>query len=205
MAKNTKKSAARNTTIAATGDGKDKPAAGKAADRRQAGKIRKQGTEKSAVGTRSAGVEKKKGRIGPQNAAAKPATKPADVPEETKRTSKAGGGVGDGVGDGAGGETAPALKAGTHVGKDGSSTDGARRRKREVLAPPRRLKALYNLKRNECVFPYGDPRDKRFGFCGRKALPDKPYCEGHCNEAYMPTNRSRRRAQDERILHGITD
>ena len=36
-----------------------------------------------------------------------------------------------------------------------------------------------------CQWPYGDPHDKDFYFCGLKTLEYKPYCKEHCDIAYV--------------------
>jgi GcrA cell cycle regulator len=37
-----------------------------------------------------------------------------------------------------------------------------------------------------CQWPHGTPGHPDFGFCGMRALPDKPYCRQHCDLAYKP-------------------
>ena len=37
----------------------------------------------------------------------------------------------------------------------------------------------------ECQWPFGDPQDKDFYFCGAKTLECKPYCQKHCDIAYV--------------------
>ena len=36
-----------------------------------------------------------------------------------------------------------------------------------------------------CQWPYGDPQEKDFYFCGNIPVENKPYCETHCNIAYV--------------------
>ncbi len=36
-----------------------------------------------------------------------------------------------------------------------------------------------------CQWPIGEPRSKGFHFCGADALEGKPYCEEHCERAYV--------------------
>ena len=38
---------------------------------------------------------------------------------------------------------------------------------------------------SSCQWPYGDPQEKDFHFCGAKTFQKKPYCEEHCNIAYI--------------------
>ena len=47
-------------------------------------------------------------------------------------------------------------------------------------------RTLVTLGRDECKWPIGDPKAATFGFCGCKAIPGKPYCEGHDKRAYQP-------------------
>lgn len=37
-----------------------------------------------------------------------------------------------------------------------------------------------------CRWPIGDPKTPEFEFCGARAVPDTPYCAGHCGLAYQP-------------------
>lgn len=50
---------------------------------------------------------------------------------------------------------------------------------------------LTNLKANECRWPFGDPRDEHFGFCGCRAIPGLPYCPEHAKVAYQAATRNR--------------
>lgn len=36
-----------------------------------------------------------------------------------------------------------------------------------------------------CQWPFGDPQEKSFYFCGLKPVYGKPYCEEHCKIAYV--------------------
>lgn len=40
-----------------------------------------------------------------------------------------------------------------------------------------------------CVWPIGDPGDADFHFCGGRAEPGRPYCAGHCAQAYRKRDR----------------
>ena len=42
------------------------------------------------------------------------------------------------------------------------------------------------MSREDCRFPFGDPKHKDFHFCGQPAVPGKPYCETHCALCYVP-------------------
>ena len=36
-----------------------------------------------------------------------------------------------------------------------------------------------------CQWPFGDPQQKDFYFCGSDTYNGKPYCEEHCKIAYI--------------------
>ena len=38
-----------------------------------------------------------------------------------------------------------------------------------------------------CQWPFGDPGDPDFHFCGKRVLPGKPYCAEHHARAYIGT------------------
>ncbi|MCQ2965799.1 MAG: GcrA family cell cycle regulator [Alphaproteobacteria bacterium] len=44
--------------------------------------------------------------------------------------------------------------------------------------------SLNDLTHTSCRWPEGDPKEPGFHFCGKEALPDKPYCREHCKIAY---------------------
>ena len=54
---------------------------------------------------------------------------------------------------------------------------------------------------SECQWPFGDPQDKEFYFCGVKTHEGKPYCEEHCNIAYVDERelKKARESQKQRI------
>jgi len=45
-----------------------------------------------------------------------------------------------------------------------------------------------------CRWPFGDPGDDDFHFCGRQVTPSKPYCPEHCAVAYVTKSSSRDRS-----------
>lgn len=51
--------------------------------------------------------------------------------------------------------------------------------------------ALTDLGANMCRWPYGDPRDEGFGFCGEESISGIPYCEEHAKAAYQAASRNR--------------
>ena len=57
----------------------------------------------------------------------------------------------------------------------------------ESLRGPKPLRlVLRSLEwsRNKCLWPYGDPKNLDFKFCGEPVLSGKPYCLKHCELAY---------------------
>ena len=52
---------------------------------------------------------------------------------------------------------------------------------------------IIDLGPHMCRWPFGDPGDDDFHFCGRQVAPSKPYCPEHCAVAYVPKSNSRDR------------
>ncbi|GJL85890.1 MAG: hypothetical protein DHS20C02_16650 [Micavibrio sp.] len=50
---------------------------------------------------------------------------------------------------------------------------------------------LTELEAQMCRWPYGDPRDENFGFCGGERMAGVPYCEEHAKLAYQAASRNR--------------
>lgn len=46
------------------------------------------------------------------------------------------------------------------------------------------LIGILELTEHTCKFPYGDPREPGFGFCGKHSLKGSPYCEEHTTRAW---------------------
>lgn len=44
-----------------------------------------------------------------------------------------------------------------------------------------------------CQWPFGDPGDEDFHFCGSPSLTGRPYCPEHCTRAYVREDRRDRR------------
>ena len=44
---------------------------------------------------------------------------------------------------------------------------------------------------NGCLWPYGDPQDKDFGFCGQERAEDAPYCPEHCTRGYIKNTKNK--------------
>tara|TARA_E500000178_G_scaffold22822_1_gene21206 strand:+ start:602 stop:787 length:186 start_codon:yes stop_codon:yes gene_type:complete len=38
---------------------------------------------------------------------------------------------------------------------------------------------------SNCQWPIGDPQEKEFHFCEEKTVSGKPYCQSHCDVAYI--------------------
>lgn len=90
-------------------------------------------------------------------------------------------------------------RAKSENGKDGAATQYINK-PRSPQSPPveqpantiprKQRKTLMELTettdpaRTTCRYPYGDPQDKGFFFCGAETLPSKPYCSGHYKLAY---------------------
>lgn len=54
--------------------------------------------------------------------------------------------------------------------------------------------SMAQLRPGMCVWPTGDPATEDFHFCGDKVLEGRPYCETHCERAYVkPSKEDRRR------------
>jgi len=51
--------------------------------------------------------------------------------------------------------------------------------------PEHKIRSVVDLQANACRWPIGDPREPGFHFCGRPALPGKPYCAEHAALAYV--------------------
>ena len=53
------------------------------------------------------------------------------------------------------------------------------------IVPEDRRKTLLELSPRDCRFPFGDPHDPDFHFCGARAVPTLPYCAHHLSIAYL--------------------
>lgn len=52
-------------------------------------------------------------------------------------------------------------------------------------APEPEVVTLDKLRPGMCAWPIGDPGAPGFHFCGEKSTESKPYCEPHCEQAYV--------------------
>jgi len=57
-----------------------------------------------------------------------------------------------------------------------------------------KIVGLEMLRAGMCSWPDGDPAEEELRFCGRPAIPDKPYCAAHCAKAYVKNTRDRKKA-----------
>jgi GcrA cell cycle regulator len=60
--------------------------------------------------------------------------------------------------------------------------------------PQERIGDVIDLGPNMCRWPFGDPGDADFHFCGKQTVPGKPYCAEHCAVAYVSKSNSRDRS-----------
>lgn len=51
---------------------------------------------------------------------------------------------------------------------------------------PDRVVALVDMDRHDCRWPFGDPRQSDFGFCGAPTREGSSYCPVHHRRAYLP-------------------
>lgn len=59
---------------------------------------------------------------------------------------------------------------------------------------------ITDLTSKTCRWPIGDPRDDDFHFCDKEAIPTKPYCLEHCEEAYVKITRGGRGAKNKTAI-----
>jgi len=60
--------------------------------------------------------------------------------------------------------------------------------------PAEKIGDIIDLGPHMCRWPFGDPGDDDFHFCGRQVAPSKPYCPEHCAVAYVTKSNSRDRS-----------
>ncbi len=51
---------------------------------------------------------------------------------------------------------------------------------------PRRPAIVTSVAQRPCQWPFGDPGEPDFHFCGSEAAPSRPYCPEHVARAYHP-------------------
>jgi GcrA cell cycle regulator len=57
-------------------------------------------------------------------------------------------------------------------------------KKKQTAAPK---KTVATLDAKDCRWPFGDPRDEDFHFCGEPGIPGRPYCAHHWRMAFQPS------------------
>lgn len=62
---------------------------------------------------------------------------------------------------------------------------------RIVVDENRQRVDMMDLKPRECRWPFGDPREENFGFCGCNSVAGLPYCDEHAKVAYQAAGRAR--------------
>lgn len=50
---------------------------------------------------------------------------------------------------------------------------------------------MHDLKGSMCRWPFGDPQEKDFHFCGDRKMPGFPYCEEHAKAAYQTKKKAK--------------
>jgi hypothetical protein len=50
-----------------------------------------------------------------------------------------------------------------------------------------KIKTIANLEANDCRWPFGDPRQPGFHFCGAPQQAGRPYCAAHCAMSFDVT------------------
>lgn len=66
-----------------------------------------------------------------------------------------------------------------------------KKRTSSIKAADMRITSVIDLSAQTCRWPIGDPKKPGFHFCGRRAIPGKPYCPEHAAIAYVSGGKSR--------------
>lgn len=59
---------------------------------------------------------------------------------------------------------------------------------------PAEIIDLASLRPGMCSWPEGEPGTDEFHFCGEKTVDGKPYCQEHCQRAYVKNPKDGRRS-----------
>ena len=51
--------------------------------------------------------------------------------------------------------------------------------------------SILEIQSTMCVWPFGDPKENDFYFCGKDVYPGSPYCQEHKEEAYQWVSKKR--------------
>ena len=96
-------------------------------------------------------------------------------------------------------EGLPTSQIGVRLGVSKNAVVGKAHRlglpKRQSPIPTRGREAdivkLDGLGAGMCCWPEGEPGKPGFRFCGKPAVPSKPYCAEHCARAYVKSSKER--------------
>ncbi len=81
-----------------------------------------------------------------------------------------------------------------------------RKAKKASMAVPtdRDIKPLLEIGAYDCRWPYGDPNEDDFGFCGDKCMTGLPYCGEHAKLAYQAATRNRILKAEQKETQTVT-
>lgn len=81
------------------------------------------------------------------------------------------------------------------LGLKGRPSPIKRSRKPQKAAAPEKpaepAKAVVEVSGPTCRWPFGDPKEAGFHFCGKRALAGKPYCAEHAAIAYVNSSKAK--------------
>ena len=96
------------------------------------------------------------------------------------------------------GRPSPIRRGATGKRQTGESQKSQEGQKSQEASEEARRPAVIDLHAPPCQWPFGDPDDEDFHFCGAPVLAGRPYCPEHCGRAYVhEERRDRRRAERE--------
>ena len=73
---------------------------------------------------------------------------------------------------------------------------------RQIVERPASVVSLFDLRHGDCRWPFGDPGDDDFGFCGQRVEREgSPYCACHRRIAYVPAPKMKPNLYKERVRH----
>jgi GcrA cell cycle regulator len=72
-----------------------------------------------------------------------------------------------------------------------------------AVVPARGAATVLTLGAHMCKWPIGDPSTADFGFCGRRAPPEGPYCVEHARVAYQQPPRDRKKASPTDLARSL--
>jgi GcrA cell cycle regulator len=74
---------------------------------------------------------------------------------------------------------------------------------RTAPSPERGVATVLSLGAHMCKWPIGDPSTDDFGFCGRRAPPEGPYCVEHARVAYQQPQQVRKKASASELARSL--